>query len=72
MVARHAAKGAILAVAANKTDLPQSKWQVSREEGVDFARKVGARVFAETSAASGRGVRSLFQALALVGRHQAD
>lgn len=60
LVSRYAAKGAVVAVAANKCDLPESKWQVRRDDGMAFARSIGASIYAETSAASGVGVSSLF------------
>ena len=55
----NAPKGIIMVVCANKVDLPEGKWQVNFQDGVDYAKSIGA-IFKNTSAKEGLGVEELF------------
>ena len=52
----------VCAVVGNKADL-SSEREVTYEEGSEYAQKIGACVFCETSALTGQGITELFQNL---------
>ncbi|KAK8878175.1 Ras- protein Rab-31 [Tritrichomonas musculus] len=52
-----------IAVVGNKIDLADDR-KVSREEGQEYANKVGTEFYMETSAMTGEGINNLFEALA--------
>ncbi|KAK0067107.1 ras-related protein Rab-5C [Biomphalaria pfeifferi] len=54
--------GTIVMLCGNKIDIPDGR-EVSIEDGVQMARDKGL-IFAEVSAKSGQGVKSIFQAIA--------
>ncbi|XP_054160403.1 ras-related protein Rab-22A-like [Oppia nitens] len=58
----HLTDGVVIAIAANKTDLKDSR-VVSEKDGREYAQSIGA-VFMETSAKSAQNVRQLFVAIA--------
>lgn len=48
-----------LVVVANKTDLPEDEWQVTEEEGRQFAERIGAPILF-SSAMTGKNVTEIF------------
>ena len=62
-IRREAPQDCQIILCANKTDLPDSRWQVSREEYNLFAKDNGLLLF-ESSASSGQNVKEIFSRLA--------
>ena len=56
----------VLVLVGNKADL-EEKRVISHEEAENYSRNIGAIFYCETSAASGKGVRSLFEDIAESG-----
>lgn len=51
----------VIAMAANKCDLPNSEWTVKSEEAKQWCQKNGINIFYETSAKNNTNVKEIFE-----------